>query len=119
MITMAATKLFFVKVWEFLKACPQWLWTVLALVVAFLAIQAARRTKNQSEIKQKQADALLRFHQTLGDISATRREKVAVAEERHKAVSEETAKTSEKLEAAKGDTDKITDAVNDAFKGDV
>ena len=116
MITWAATKLLARKAWEWLKAVPTWVWAVLGWGAAYLAWQAARRRHAQGEVQAERLEILTKKTQGILEVRTNLDTKLKEAEEVHKAKSEELEKKDDDLTDKAGDTDAITDAVNEAFE---
>ena len=101
MITWAAIQLFSRKAWEWLKAVPTWVWAVIGWEI---------QTERLENLARKSADLL--------NVRSRVDEKVAAAQARHEVTTTELEEKEDELNKAAGDTDAITDAINESFRED-
>jgi len=115
---MLAVKHFLVVVWAWLKAVPAWVWAVSGWCLAYVAWRRAGQVREQGEVEALRVEALKRKEYDILSVRERVKRSVAKAEERHERKKEELQKKSDVLDSISSDSDKVADAMNDAFGGD-
>ena len=104
--------------WLWLRGVPAWVWAVLSLCVALLSLWGLRKGRAKSQILIAERAAVQKY---VASVDAARGKRKAALQEAKETYQRKLAAIEErdrKLDAVSGDTDKVTDAVNDAFGGD-